>query len=636
MTYNVYSKLNKYIIDGATVAIALFLAYQIRFEGSIPAYFMVQFWTLFPLLVVGRLLTNTLFGVYRRVWHFVSILDTFHLIQAYVTCSVILLALRLSLPSHWNLFRIPISVIAVELLVSLPGALGVRTLRRILQHRNSHPQRGSEPPKRVLLLGAGPAGVHTAKTLLSRPDRKLIGFLDDNPKKIGAMICGIPVLGPLDDLQKALEKYHADEVIVCISRAPREALKRIWRLCDGLDVRTLIVPGLDEMIDGEVQVRSLRQVSMEDLLNRETIGRLPEESKASHRYKGKRILITGAGGSIGSELARQIANLAPSHLLLMDKDENGLYELQLQFADRIPELHFELIVGDIRSPERVENIFRQYRPEIIFHAAAHKHVPLMEANAAEAVLNNVFGTKNIIEHAIAYGTSLFVLISTDKAVKPSSVMGATKRLAELLVQSMCHYPGTKLACVRFGNVMSSRGSVIPLFQRQIAAGGPITITDPEVSRYLMTIPEAVRLVIQAGDTKGENGSIYVLNMGDPIRIIDLARDLIELSGLRPAHDIAIETIGLRPGEKLREELVGDGETLVATEDSMILAIKPAAYPQTDWLKDLLNRLWKAAQAENIEQIYRLLEECNFDFKRDKVDSEEYPTLAEKIEADRNA
>ena len=614
MAYQFYSKTNQYIIDGAIAAVAFFLAYQIRFEGDVPAAHVFQFWGLLPLIIAGRLVVNTVFGTYRRLWRYVSVVDAVQLIEPYAAFSSLLIVLRLLLPEPLSPFRVPLSVIVIEALISFPGALGVRLLRRIQYQQRAHSWLGSTERKRVLLVGAGAAGVVTAKMLASRVDRKVVGFLDDAPKKQGAIIAGVPVLGPLSDLARIVDKQSVSEVVICLARAPRNVLKRIWQLCEGLEVRTLIIPALDELIEGEVQVSRLRQVNMEELLGRESVDALASQEALMACYQGKRILITGAGGSIGSELTRQLVTLKPGCLLLLDKDENGLYELQNHFASLAQVPPHELLVGDIRSQERVRSIFERFRPEIVFHAAAHKHVHLMESNPAEAVLNNVLGTWNLIEQALAQQASLFVFVSTDKAVRPNSVMGASKRMGELLVQSQRHQNVTRFACVRFGNVMSSRGSVIPLFQKQIAAGGPVTLTDPEVSRYFMTIPEAVQLVIQVGLLNGENGSIYVLDMKDPIRIADLARDLIELAGLRPQQDIRIETIGLRPGEKLHEELVGEGEELTSTEHPRIFALNSAAPARPQGVMELLERLRDAAAQDDVEEIHRVFRDIDSNYK----------------------
>ena len=350
-------------------------------------------------------------------------------------------------------------------------------------------------------------------------------------------------------------------------------------------------------------------------MQRQTVSEFANEAELVNYYRGKRILIAGAGGSIGSEIAQQLAQLGVGHLLLVDKDENGLYELQVRFAAQDQPCRYELLVADIRFAERIRSIFEQFRPEVVFHAAAHKHVSLMEINPTEAVLNNVFGTRNLIEQAIAHKTSVFVFVSTDKAAEPSSIMGATKRLGELMVDSKRSHTNTRFACVRFGNVIGSRGSVIPLFQKQIAEGGPITLTHPEVYRYFMTIPEAVNLVIRVGILDGREEGIYVLNMGDPFRIADLAHDLIELSGLRPGHDIRIETIGLRPGDKLREQLVGEGAYLKPTKHPRIFVVVTRTQPKPHELEAMLDRLWEVAQRNDVEQIHHLFDEFDFGFQK---------------------
>ena len=353
-------------------------------------------------------------------------------------------------------------------------------------------------------------------------------------------------------------------------------------------------------------------------MQRQTVSEFANEAELVNYYRGKRILIAGAGGSIGSEIAQQLAQLEAGYLLLVDKDENGLYELQVRFSARAQPCRYELLVADIRFPERIRGVFEQFHPEVVFHAAAHKHVSLMEINPTEAVLNNVFGTRNLIEQAIAHRTSVFVFVSTDKAVEPSSIMGATKRLGELMVDSKRSHSNTRFACVRFGNVIGSRGSVIPLFQKQIAEGGPITLTHPEVYRYFMTIPEAVNLVIRVGILDGREKGIYVLDMGDPVRIADLAHDLIELSGLRPDRDIRIETIGLRPGERLREQLVGEGAYLEPTKHRRIFVVLTRTRRKPHELEAMLDRLWEATQRNDAEQIRRLFNEFDFEFQKSKA------------------
>ena len=606
LAYSLYAKPNQYLIDGAIVGVAFCLGYLLRFETTIPLEYQTQMWRLLPVVVAGRLLTNHLFGTYLRLWRYVSIVDAVQLAWPYIVFSSLLFALRFFSPGSLVFLRIPISVIIIEATLSFPGCLGVRLVRRVLYERQTSEASRARGMRRVLLVGAGAAGAMTANALRPRSDWQVVGFLDDDSDKIGAVIGGVPVLGPLHQLPRFVEELGVHEVVICLARAPRHVLKRIWRLCERVNVRTLIIPTLEELMAGEVQVNRLHQISVEELLGRGAIEPLSNREELAECYRGKRILVTGAGGSIGSELARQLAAFQPDCLLLLDKDENGLYELSTYFP-RLSSPPCELLVADLRSQERLRSLFERFRPQMVFHAAAHKHLPLMESNPSEAVLNNVFGTANLLEQVIANDTSLFVFISTDKAARPASIMGATKRLGELLVTSKCQPGKVRFACVRFGNVMSSRGSVIPLFQKQIAVGGPVTLTDPEVSRYFMTIPEAVQLVTCVGLLGGENGSTYVLDMKDPIRIADLACDLIELAGLRPGQDIRIETIGLRPGEKLHEELIGEGETLTPTPHPRIFAVRSDRAAAPDRMEALLSRLRHAAEQNDVEEIYRVFE-----------------------------
>jgi FlaA1/EpsC-like NDP-sugar epimerase len=540
------------------------------------------------------------------MWRYVSLSDVVHIVASYSSVTSVLLFMRLGLGERWALLRIPLSIIAIEFSLSLFGALGVRALRRMMYQGSLTFERSGQGRKAVLLVGAGAAGLMTARELSRRSDRRIAGFLDDDPKKRGALINGIPVLGRLEELPQVARNHRIEEIVLCLTRAPRNVLKQMWQHCDGLGARTLIIPTLDEIVDGDVRVSRLREVSMEELLGREAVELYSDKAKLGAFYAGKRILITGAGGSIGAELARQLCSFDVESLVLLDKDEHSLYELELQLSVRSQAPPYQIVLGDIRSVSRVQRVFHEFRPQIVFHAAAYKHVPLMERNPSEAIINNVFGTKSLVEQAIGAQTETFLLISTDKAVRPSSVMGASKRLAELLVQRHTRGKGqTRLGCVRFGNVMSSRGSVIPLFQRQIAAGDPITLTDPEVRRFMMTIPEAIQLVIQAAQ-EVDGGEIFVLNMGDQVRIADLARDLIELHGFRPGEDIRIETIGLRPGEKLCEELVGEDESLEATDHPMLYRVVGPSRIDEGQLDSLLATLWNAAIHHDRCEVLRLL------------------------------
>jgi FlaA1/EpsC-like NDP-sugar epimerase len=608
--YDFYSTTNQYLIDTGIIGFSFLLAYQIRFEGRVPAAGAFQMWLLLPAIIVFRLAVNTLFGVYRQVWRYAGIPDALQNARAYGIVSLVLVIARLT--AGWWLVRLPLSVITLEFLMSLYGALTVRLLRRVLYQRQlSHRYHGLAR-KRVLLVGAQSAGVIVAKELSYRPDVDLVGFLDDDPRKKGMLVNGLPVLGPTGQLAETVRQRGVDEIVLCIQEAPAAELKRLWRLCESTPVRSLIVPSLGQILDREVGLMRLQELRMEELLGRERPA-LEAAPEIAATYRHKRILVSGAAGSIGSELVRQLAALEPACLLLFDKDENGLYDRQLELQARSQRVPFEILVGDMRFRYRMERIFARQRPEIVFHAAAHKHVPLMELNPCEAILNNVFGTDLLSELAAAFGTERFVLISTDKAVNPTNIMGASKRLAELVVQSWNGAHATRFCSVRFGNVMASRGSVIPIFQKQIAAGGPVTLTDPDMRRFFMTIPEAVDLVLQAG-VLAEAGFTYVLNMGDQIRIADLARDLIELSGLRPGHDIRLEYVGVRPGEKLFEELVAEDERLSETLVPEIGAVVADRRLDTGQFREQLALLRQAAEQDDLAQVHDLLYRFQIGFR----------------------
>ena len=607
----IYTTTSKRIIDALLGGVAFWIAYQLRFEAQIPPSYEFQLWLLLPGIMLGRVLANSLLGVYRRVWHYFQLPDVLSLGRIYVALSLTLLALRFGSPDSLSVLRVPLSVITLEYLLSVVGALTARALRRAHYRRNSR-RAGDGLVRRVVLVGAGSAGAMVAQELMGYHDVKLVGFLDDDLEKEGQVINGVLVLGPTSALPAIVRCCAVDEVIVCITRAPRAAMKRLWLLCEQLAVRIRIIPTFEEILSGKVSVASFRDVQMTDLLARDAIDLSVEAPAVCRFFHGKRILITGAGGSIGGELARQLLQYDPEQLVLLDKDENGLYEIYLQLSQNGNRPTVVPVVADVRVPERLRAVFSRYRPEVIFHAAAHKHVPLMEINPCEAVLNNIIGTRNVVEQSVASGVSSFVLISTDKAVKPSSVMGASKRVCEMIVQAQDSRTPTQFSCVRFGNVLGSRGSVVPIFQKQIAAGGPVTITHPEVMRFLMTIPEAVHLVIQTA-TLQSSGKLFMLDMGNPVPITALARDLIELSGLQPGKDIRIETTGLRPGEKLAEELFDSAtETVSRTSLDKIWEINGQPVDE-DALQGMLDALEDAARRDVREDIYRLFQELDFGF-----------------------
>jgi FlaA1/EpsC-like NDP-sugar epimerase len=616
LAYDPYSALNQKLIDAGITGIAFYLAYQLRFDWHVPPTAARQMWTLLVPVMLGRLSLNILLRTYRMIWRYVDLSDAVTVARNCAAFSLLLVLFQYWLRNSTRAFdslQIPFTIVVLEGLLSLVGALTARALRRL--HREGLKNGSKGTP--VLLVGAGRAGVMVAKQLRSRPDLRLLGFLDDDPKKIGAVVCGLRVLGPLPALSLKIQQHQAREVIICIPHPPRKMLKRIWAVCEQLAVRVQIVPTLEEILRGKVNIANFREVEMKDLLGREPIDLAVEHAGLADSYSNKTILITGAGGSIGSELAFQLARLKPKQLILLDKDENGLHDTSLRLQKDAGGI-LSLVVADIRFPQRIQSVFSSFRPEVVFHAAAHKHVHLMEVNPCEAIANNVSGTRNLVEQAVRSGVSRFVQISTDKAVNPTSIMGASKRLCEMIVQSSNVQSGnghhqTRFCCVRFGNVLGSRGSVVPIFQQQIAEGGPVTVTHPGAQRFLMTIPEAVCLLIEAG-TLANAGEIFVLDMGKPVFIEHLARNLIEHSGLRPGKDVQIEITELHPGEKLSEVLVDDlSETLQSTLFEKISMISSQPFDIEEFKKklaDLEEAAWQGSTGDSLE----ILRDLNIGFR----------------------
>jgi len=427
---------------------------------------------------------------------------------------------------------------------------GSRLVWRLYCEKKSGFKKGEE---RVLIVGAGDAGEVISREIIRRPDLgKLVGFVDDDKEKVGKRIHNVKVLGNIEGINDILEKEQISTVIIAIPTASGKQVKRIVDNIKSKEVKIKTLPGLYELVDGKVSVSRIREVMIEDLLGRESIDLNLEE--ISEYLEGKKVMVTGGGGSIGGELARQICRFGPRSLILLDHSENGLFHINLELEGKWSEVEIDLVMADIRDRGKMEKVFRRWKPEVVFHAAAHKHVPMMEYHPDEAVMNNIIGTKNVAELAERCGAERVVMISTDKAINPTSVMGASKRVAEMVVKDLGSKSNTKFVAVRFGNVLESNGSVVPMFKRQIAEGGPITVTDREVKRYFMTLPEASQLVIQAG-ALGRGGEVFVLDMGEPIKVLDLAKELIRLSGLEIDEDIEIKIVGLRPGEKLFEELL---------------------------------------------------------------------------------
>ncbi|MBN2207659.1 MAG: polysaccharide biosynthesis protein [Candidatus Aminicenantes bacterium] len=604
-------------IDIGVFMLSVLAAYLIRFEGVPREIYAAQLWILIVALPLVRSACFRVFRVYAKIWKYLSVYDAVIIAEAALLPTGLLFLARLGLPERMTLFKLPLSVIAMEFLFVLAGALGARLARRILWESSQKQPLGPRPAGgsivRALLIGAGDAGDIVVKQLQRRADLgvRAVGFIDDDPAKHGLVIQGVKVLGDTNQIPQLARRLRAGEAVITISNASSRDIRRIVDICDRARLKVRIIPGLFEFLRGKVSVSKIRPVVIEDLLGRQPVDFDSHFSRVSGPYRRKRILVTGAAGSIGSELCRQLAGLEPASLILVDKDENGIFELLGELAEIAPGIRVHPLIASIRVPERMTAVFERHRPEIVFHAAAHKHVPLMESNASEAVLNNVLGTKILSRLARRFGAERMVFISSDKAVNPTSVMGATKKIGEIIIQSAAARSETRFSCVRFGNVLGSRGSVVPVFQKQIERGGPITLTHPEVKRYFMSVAEAVRLILQAG-TLGRRGEVYILDMGAPIRIVDLARDLIRLSGMSE-KEVGIRVIGLRPGEKLFEEILIDEERTKASQFEKIYIAPP---PEVDRaaLASHLSALIEAAHDGDDEAVRARLSRMGIGYK----------------------
>src|SRR5512140_3459286 len=502
--------------------------------------------------LVIKIPTYYLFGLYRRMWIYASTNELRVITAAVTTASVLMSGVMLLLIfADMVLPGMPRSALGIDWLLSLVLIGGSRFALRVLAEQSTAPRNGKAHT--ALIVGAGDAGALVVRELQRSTQLNLtpVAFLDDDPAKRNQEIYGVPVIGPIGDLDFALEAQHVDEVIIAIPSAPGRVVRRVTDICRAKGVPSRTMPGLYELIGGKISVSRLREVDITAVLRREptTIN----DEMVGSTLAGRRVLVTGAGGSIGRELSRQIARWKPAELVLLGHGENSIFETLLEVREDHPALQIAVVIADVKDKDRLCGVFKDHQVEVVFHAAAHKHVPLMQANVEEAILNNVFGTRNVVEAAAETGVQRLVLVSTDKAVRPANVYGATKRLAEMIVLEAARRTRRAFCVVRFGNVLGSRGSVIPLFKRQIAVGGPVLITHPDMERYFMTIPEAVHLVLQAA-SMGKGGEAFVLDMGKQVRVLDLAEDLIRLSGLEPGRDIEIEFTGIRPGEKLSEEL----------------------------------------------------------------------------------
>jgi FlaA1/EpsC-like NDP-sugar epimerase len=565
-------------IDVAILSAAYWLAFLFRLEFSFPDSWLMVLVVTWPYVILLQYIGLLVFGVPRMSWRYISIGDGFRIACALLLVTVLLAMVRFAAPRiEVELAIIPYGVIAINLALAFLGLVGARGARRLIGERTERARKAAGVEKlRVLLIGAGQAGVMVAREIANRPDLGLraVGFLDDDPAKIGTSIGGIPVLASTSDVAAVAERKHVKRALITIANAPGSQIRRIAELCRDAELETKIIPGIYEIVGEKVNLSRIREVAIEDLLGREPV-RL-DEVVVGDSIRSRVVLVSGAGGSIGSELCRQLCRFGPSRLVLVERYENALFEIHRELTTACPHVPIEPCIADVCDAERMERIFTAHKPELVFHAAAHKHVPMMEWNPCEAVKNNIGGTRVLAQLSDQHAVQKFVLVSTDKAVNPTSVMGATKRVAEIYLQSFSRRSETKFVTVRFGNVLGSAGSVIPIFRAQIAKGGPITVTHPEMRRYFMTIPEASQLVMQAG-AMGEGGEIFILDMGEPVKIVDLARDLIILSGLKPEEDIEIKFSGLRPGEKLFEELSTDSEHADKTKHPKVFIGRIAAH-----------------------------------------------------------
>ena len=588
-----------WVVHLGLVVLSSYLAFWLRFDGAIPEGELALWWGMLPALLLIRGVTFVPFKLYQGVWRYVGIWDLRNIVAGVATSSAIFYLLV-----HWGLglTRYPRSVLLVDALLLVCFMAGVRLARRLCRALGQ-----ADSGARVLVFGAGDAGEMIVREMVEGQsgEHRPVGFVDDDRKKTGQRIHGVPVLGTRQDLPRIMDEIGPTEVLIAIPRATPRVVRELVQSLEPFKVPIRTLPYLRDILDGRVTVSQIRDLAVGDLL-----GRLPvtlDAAPVRRLITGKRVLVTGAGGSIGSELCRQIAALEPSALVLYDHNENALWAVENSCEDRSQGGTVHAVVGDVTDAQRVAEVLAEHHPDLIFHAAAHKHVPLMERSPCEAVKNNVTGTRTVAEAAASYGVERFILISSDKAVNPSSVMGATKRVAELMVQAMAGQTRTCFTAVRFGNVLGSNGSVVPRFIEQLRAGGPVTVTHPEVRRYFMLIPEAVLLVLHAA-ALGEGGTIYVLEMGEEIRVLDMARSLIRLSGFVPDKEIPIEFIGLRPGEKLDEELVGADETVEPSPVPKILRVRPRWTVDPAWLERTVAELEQAAAGGELRAVIDRLRE----------------------------
>ena len=577
----------KVAIDLFLIIIAYFFSYLVRFEFSISRPDLLSIRNTLPFLIIIKLVVFYYFRLYRAIWRYVSILDIINLAKAvFVANLIIILAIFI-----YNRFEgYPRSIFLLDGILSFFVLGGARLLIRI--HYSSKSPRDFFPflgktfqGKPLLILGAGQAGEKVIREINDNPKIGFypMGFLDDDQTKIGRTLQGIPILGKIDDISNVSLDF--EEILIAIPSAKGEQMRRIVEVCDKSGKKYRTLPAIGELIDGSVSLKAIREVTLGDLLGREEV--LLDRKEIGNYLQNKRILVTGAGGSIGSELVRQISKFYPHSLALLEMSEHNLFQIEMESRQRFGFIPIRSFLVNIQDRKALQRVFNEFSPQVVFHAAAYKHVPIQELHPWEAVFNNILGSRNLFEASVAGNVEKFVLISTDKAVRPTNVMGASKRVTEMLMEWFSLNHQALFMAVRFGNVLGSSGSAVPLFQEQIARGGPVTVTHPEITRYFMSIPEAAQLILQAG-AFGQGGEIFILDMGKPVKIIDLVRDLIRLHGLEPEKDIPIQYVGLRPGEKLFEELITAGENILPTSHKKILVLKNSEADHAQLMKQIDN------------------------------------------------
>jgi FlaA1/EpsC-like NDP-sugar epimerase len=601
-------------LDLSLLTAAFVAAYLLRFDFTIPEDETRNFLTQLPLVVLLQFVALTISGSRASIWRYTDLAHLKSFLYAAFASLAIVVGLRLGLPRNLQAWRVPLSVNFMDVVLAFGAAYAIRVIRRAeYEHKQKRVQlkkhihgNGNGKKKRsVLLIGAGRAGLLAAKEIEARGDLDLEikGFVDDDRAKLGrSVVQRHRVLGTTADLPELIASLKINHVIITIAHASRHQIHRIVKICEAIPVKVRIIPELYEIIEGKVEISRIRDVEIEDLLGREPV-QLDTES-IMKELAGKTVMVTGAGGSIGSELARQVQKFEPARLLLVERAEFALFDIDLELRAGNPNQAIVPLVADVGDESRMRAIFNLYRPQVVIHAAAHKHVPLMESNSTEAVQNNVLNTRQLAELSGEFEAEVFVLVSTDKAVRPTSVMGASKRAAELVVQDLNGAYETRFVAVRFGNVIGSAGSVIPIFREQIRHGGPVTVTDRRMKRYFMTIPESAQLVLQAS-VLGRGGEVFVLHMGEPVRIMDLAETLITLSGLKPHEDIRIVETGMRPGEKLYEELRFETEETVPTSHPKIF-INKLETPDRETVGTALKVLTRLVQERNEDEVRRFL------------------------------